>query len=53
VPPAGYSALPRAAAAVPGTDESVCAVFSPSGKLLAVGELNPLGALQPRKVFPG
>jgi tRNA pseudouridine55 synthase len=50
VPPGGYAALPRKAAG--HVDDSVCAVFSPAGKLLAIGELTSQGVLNPRKVFP-
>jgi tRNA pseudouridine55 synthase len=49
VPPAGYT-VPAASAGVAGAREY--AVLSPDGALLAIGEVNPLGQLRPRKVFP-
>ncbi len=52
VPPGGYTALPRRADTPAAADDSVCAVFSPGGKLLAIADLNTQGNLQPRKVFP-
>jgi tRNA pseudouridine55 synthase len=52
IPAAGYTARPRRSEASPVTPETTCAVFSPAGKLIAIGELNTLGQLQPRKVFP-
>lgn len=53
VPAAGYLPMPGS---VPGgiaadTLQTLCSVFSPAGKLLAVGTLNPLGQLHPRKVL--
>ena len=53
VPAAGYVPIPRSAAAnsVIGMDESVCSVFSPAGKLLAIGTVTSLGHVNPRKVL--
>lgn len=48
VPPAGYVAEEGAA----GADASAYAVLTPAGELIAVAELDPLGSLRPRKVFP-
>ena len=52
VPPGGYAALPRRADTTPAADATVCAVFSPAGKLLAIGDVDTTGYLKPRKVFP-
>ncbi|MCD6023501.1 MAG: truB [Fibrobacteria bacterium] len=52
VPAGGYSARPARDGHGATARDTACAVFSPAGKLLAIGELNPLGHLQPRKVFP-
>lgn len=53
VPAAGYIPLPRSASYLPGPDleNEVCGVFSPNGKLLAIGTVNPLGHVNPRKVL--
>jgi tRNA pseudouridine55 synthase len=52
LPAAGYAPRPRKSGSPSAAPETTCAVFSPAGKLIAIGELNTLGQLQPRKVFP-
>jgi len=62
VPPAGYAPRVRteqqakeaeaARAALPAVDDSVAAIFGPDDRLLAIGEVDARGQLQPRKVFP-
>ena len=55
VPPAGYLPLPMknsSARAQQAAPLQTCAVFSPAGKLLAIGDLDTTGHLKPRKVFP-
>lgn len=58
VPAAGYFPMPPPSsfkAAAPlvdgGSVDTTCGVFSPEGRLLAVGTLTPLGQVQPRKVL--
>ena len=51
VPAAGYVPLPRVAETPAGMDGTTCSVFSPSGKLLAIGTVTALGHVNPRKVL--
>jgi tRNA pseudouridine55 synthase len=60
VPAAGYTAMPPASlSSLPGasTDSAgsatgdTCGIFSPTGKLLAIGTVTALGQVQPRKVL--
>ncbi|HEX2612102.1 MAG TPA: tRNA pseudouridine(55) synthase TruB [Fibrobacteria bacterium] len=54
IPPVGYGAdegTVRAQHVAP-QPASVYAVFTPAGELIAVAEVDPLGSLKPRKVFP-
>jgi tRNA pseudouridine55 synthase len=51
IPPAGYEGIPSLdPSPLEGAD--VFAVFTPAGELIAVAEVDPLGSLKPRKVFP-